>query len=305
MTPVWITSIRYVRRRVSSTNKQRRRRKSSEYGNTGERIEGSEWCCIPGYLAKEVGALNSLNPDEAACTQYENKIPNAVISTNVTNISIGETITFDASSSRDSDGIIKEYIWTFGDGSPQETGVTVEHKFETACAQDICIITLNVKDNFNNIGEEIINLNMTGIIVSEVNGTQVNGTQVDDKGDDGTGGVYDWGATSEEDDEDDGTKGSAAGWLIILAILVIMGGVYFAFKKGLFSKKKEPEPIDLDSETFEAEEPVKEKKDTGKMSGFISDQKDKGLSNEEIRQKLLGKGLSDDEVDKHMNESRE
>ena len=41
------------------------------------------------------------------------------------------------------------------------------------------------------------------------------------------------------------------------------------------------------------------------MSGFISDQKDKGLSNEEIRQKLLGKGLSDDEVDKHMNKSRE
>ena len=69
--------------------------------------------------------------------------------------------------------------------------------------------------------------------------------------------------------------------------------------------RKEPEPIDLDSETFEAEEPVKEKKDTGKMSGFISDQKDKGLSNEEIRQKLLGKGLSDDEVDKHMNKSRE
>ena len=279
---------------------------SCEYGNTGERIDGSEWCCISGYVAKDVGVLSSLNPGEEACLLYENREPNAVISTNVTNISLGETIIFDASSSKDSDGIIKEYIWTFGDGSPQETGETVEHKYENACEENACIITLIVKDNFNNIGEENITLNMTNIIIAETSTnvtedtnvtTEKKETKKEDKKPTESGYKYDFDKKKPEE------KGSAAGWIIIIALLALIGGGYYAFKKGLFTKKPAPETTDFGAEPETTEAPKESPK--GDTSSFISEQKSQGLSNEQIRQKLLGKGLSDEEVDKHMNKSRE
>jgi hypothetical protein len=282
----------------------------------GLRILNSNYCCKGGFIPKpDLFDVSLTAGDIDACQSYENQPPKAKITIPDTNVTVNDTITFDGSTSRDPDGIIVNYLWNFGDGSEDLTGEIVTHKMESDCTVTACDITLTVTDNFDNTDETSIQLllaqlNETNdstiiIIQEEEPEEEEDDSETADEETGETSGGYDWGAPGGGEDEDDGTKGSAAGWLIILAILAIMGGIYFAFKKGLFNKKKEPEPIDLDSETFEAEEPVKEKKDTGKMSSFISDQQDKGLSNEEIRQKLLGKGLSDDEVDKHMNASKE
>lgn len=42
----------------------------------------------------------------------------------------GQSITFDASCSHDPDGEISKAIWNFGDGSKQETGILVKHKYK-------------------------------------------------------------------------------------------------------------------------------------------------------------------------------
>ena len=169
----------------------------------------------------------------------------------------------------------------------------MEHKFETACEDDACTITLNVKDNFNNIGEEIITLNMTGIIIADQEDkakepakkeeTKTE-TKKEDKKTTDSGYKYDFDKKKPEE------KGSAAGWIIIIALLALIGGGYYAFKKGLFTKKPAPETTDFGAEPETTEAPKESTK--GDTSSFISEQKSQGLSNEQIRQKLLGKGLS-------------
>lgn len=55
-----------------------------------------------------------------------------------------ETITFNASSSYDTDGTIVNYTWDFGDSSPAAYGVEVAHSYDTA---DDYTVTLTVKDD--------------------------------------------------------------------------------------------------------------------------------------------------------------
>jgi len=57
---------------------------------------------------------------------------------------VGGTITFDASSSSDPDGIIQDYSWDFGDGTSPKSGKTATHAYLTA--QDFNV-TLTVTDN--------------------------------------------------------------------------------------------------------------------------------------------------------------
>lgn len=59
----------------------------------------------------------------------------------------GDTFTFDASGSSDSDGAIVEYRWDFGDGVTG-TGSTISHQFQNASTQDV---TLTLIDNTNGV----------------------------------------------------------------------------------------------------------------------------------------------------------
>ncbi|TVR03485.1 MAG: PKD domain-containing protein [Deltaproteobacteria bacterium] len=57
---------------------------------------------------------------------------------------IGETLTFDGSASSDPDGTIVAYDWSFGDGSPGASGLSVTHSFARA---GVFEVTLTVTDN--------------------------------------------------------------------------------------------------------------------------------------------------------------
>ena len=63
---------------------------------------------------------------------------------------IGEEITFDASSSFDSEGDISIYYWDFGDGT-NDTGVTATHTYSQ---QEIYPVTLTVTDSGDNIAND-------------------------------------------------------------------------------------------------------------------------------------------------------
>ena len=56
----------------------------------------------------------------------------------------GVMLSFDGSSSSDSDGELVEYAWDFGDGSDAATGATIEHAF---AAPGTFSVTLTVTDN--------------------------------------------------------------------------------------------------------------------------------------------------------------
>jgi len=56
----------------------------------------------------------------------------------------GILVTFNGSTSSDSDGTIVSYIWNFGDSSPTGSGVIVTHPY---AVRGVYTVTLNVTDN--------------------------------------------------------------------------------------------------------------------------------------------------------------
>jgi chitinase len=68
-----------------------------------------------------------------------NQSPMASFATDPASPNPGESITFDASGSSDSDGSITSYEWDFGDGSTA-TGQTVSHTYETAGDYTVTLI---------------------------------------------------------------------------------------------------------------------------------------------------------------------
>jgi len=72
--------------------------------------------------------------------------------------SVGQTVNYDASSSYDPDGTIKNYLWNFGD-STTGTGVATTHVYATA---NTYTVTLTVTDNAGLIGQ-----NSAQIMVSQ------------------------------------------------------------------------------------------------------------------------------------------
>lgn len=57
---------------------------------------------------------------------------------------LGELVNFSAAASKDLDGSIEKYIWNYGDGSPEDTGIVVRHEFKRSGEY---LVRLTVKDN--------------------------------------------------------------------------------------------------------------------------------------------------------------
>jgi len=72
----------------------------------------------------------------------------------------GVPITFDATSSYDSDGWIASVEWDFGDGSPIEIESIVQHAYESTGR---FTITLTVYDNFNATGTDVEVIAVVGL----------------------------------------------------------------------------------------------------------------------------------------------
>ncbi len=82
----------------------------------------------------------------AGCPSEPNKAPKASMTLDRLVLFEGGTVTFNASASKDPDGKVKSFSWTFGDGATQadSTLKTVEHQYTTAGVYNA---TLVVKDD--------------------------------------------------------------------------------------------------------------------------------------------------------------
>lgn len=86
------------------------------------------------------GSLNSVSISDVEGTNIP---PTAVITFSEDQ----GVVTFDASSSSDSDGSITKYSWDFGDGTTG-TGITATHQYQ---AEEVYPVTLTVQDDGNGI----------------------------------------------------------------------------------------------------------------------------------------------------------
>lgn len=80
-----------------------------------------------------------------ACSLF-NQVPIARIVADVFSGSSPLVVSFDATTSTDADGIITDYVWSFGDGAT-DTGPTVQHAFVTIDAVKVFTVTLMVTDD--------------------------------------------------------------------------------------------------------------------------------------------------------------
>ena len=74
----------------------------------------------------------------------ENKLPQATATVSSETIKYGQSVTFDASASTDSDGEIVSYEWTDAQGSTLGSSITLAHVFDTLGTHTV---TLRVTDN--------------------------------------------------------------------------------------------------------------------------------------------------------------
>ena len=79
------------------------------------------------------------------------------------NISVNQTIVFDAIDSFDPDGIIVSYMWDFGDGETG-SGVSPEHSYKKPGRYNV---TLVLTDNNGNIYSKTITVNVASVVVDE------------------------------------------------------------------------------------------------------------------------------------------
>jgi PKD repeat protein len=73
----------------------------------------------------------------------DNAAPDAQFSVSPTSTTVGNAVSFDASTSSDADGSVQSYEWSYDDGNV-DTGTTVSHSFASAGTYDV---TLTVTDD--------------------------------------------------------------------------------------------------------------------------------------------------------------
>jgi len=106
-------------------------------------VASDELSASPPDTLRIQGRTNQGGPNSAihsiSVTEGNNP-PTASFTYSSTDPTVGESITFDASSSSDSDGTIEEYRWDFdGDGTVDTTGEVITHLFEQAGSYDVSL----------------------------------------------------------------------------------------------------------------------------------------------------------------------
>lgn len=103
-------------------------------------------------------AMFSVITEEAGDTTEEDNIPpSAIISVTSTSVEVGSYISYDGSGSLDSDGIVVEYIWDFGDGI-KDSGLYESHFYSTDGTYNV---TLTVIDNEGESDVDSIEITVT------------------------------------------------------------------------------------------------------------------------------------------------
>jgi hypothetical protein len=286
----------------------------------GQQILNTNWCCATGYIADpDLTDVSLTGGDPNACKPYSNQPPIATFISSSNNISLGDTVTFDASSSADSDGTIIEYLWSFGDGTTG-TGSNVNHTYSTACTVTPCAVTLTVKDNFNQASTktEVIELELLALpedttaadafeeIVADPAAEALAQQQaaLDQERQALAQQQQQQALAQQKATAAADASGGGMGWLIALIVLALLGvGGWFAFKR--FGGKKPPASSPASPAQPAAAAPAQPQQPAASpIRSFISTQKGQGLSNEQIRTKLRGKGWRDGDIDRYMNASR-
>tara|TARA_Y100000034_G_scaffold131762_1_gene193224 strand:+ start:612 stop:4175 length:3564 start_codon:yes stop_codon:yes gene_type:complete len=284
----------------------------------GQQILNTNWCCATGYIADpDLTDVSLTGGDPNACKPYTNQAPTATFISSSNNISLGDTVTFDASESTDSDGTIIEYLWDFGDGTTG-TGLTTNHTYSTACTVTPCAVTLTVKDNFNQASTETEVIEIELLALPADTTAEIEEAVADPAAD----ALAQQQAELERErqalaqqqqqiqqqqlaeQQAADASGGGMGWLIALIVLALLGvGGWFAYKR--FGKKKPPTSSPASpAQPAAAPATAPAQPAASPIRKFISTQKGQGLSNEQIRSKLRGKGWRDGDIDRYMNAAR-
>lgn len=97
-------------------------------------------------VTDDKGASSSIVHTVDVIATAVNATPTAAFTPSASTTAINTAITFDASTSADSDGSISSYSWDFGDGTAKGSGKIVSHSYTTAKASAYNV-TLTVTDN--------------------------------------------------------------------------------------------------------------------------------------------------------------
>jgi PKD repeat protein len=95
-----------------------------------------------------------------------NQLPIALFSESAETAYVGDTISFNASTSYDPDGLIVVYFWDFGDGT-NDTGIVVNHSFSTNGTFTVTLIITDDDGGISSTNATKTIMNVTPSILSE------------------------------------------------------------------------------------------------------------------------------------------
>jgi hypothetical protein len=129
---------------------------------------------IIAILALILALYSVMIPDDEVTDETENVAPTATIYANKTMMFPGESVSFDASDSSDSDGTIVEYQWYFGDGI-QASGSSVEHTFTNFSSYTVVLVVYD-NDGASGIDTITISGDIVSLLYGSITGTTTSPT---------------------------------------------------------------------------------------------------------------------------------